>query len=81
MPNWTENEVRFISKNKSSLTKLKKKLEGREKLREFFEIDSNHIAYNALIACGLNKKAKDFKNRFKLKLNKESPFVRWEKLN
>ena len=34
MPNWTENEVRFISKNKSSLTKLKKKLEGKEKLRE-----------------------------------------------
>ena len=30
MPNWTENEVRFISKNKSSLTKLKKKLEGKE---------------------------------------------------
>ena len=34
MPNWTENEVRFISKNKSSLTKLKKKLERKEKLRE-----------------------------------------------
>ena len=34
MPNWTENEVRFISKNKSSLVKLKKVLEGKEKLRE-----------------------------------------------
>ena len=33
----------------------------REKLREFFEIDANHIAYNALIACGLKDQAKKFK--------------------
>ena len=48
----------------------------REKLREFFEIDSNHIAYNALKVCGLEKKAKEFKRKYKLKLNKENPFVR-----
>ncbi|MFL2487576.1 MAG: pyruvate dehydrogenase (acetyl-transferring), homodimeric type [Gammaproteobacteria bacterium] len=48
----------------------------REKLREFFEIDSNHIAYNALIACGLNKEAKKFMTKYKLKLNKKNPYIR-----
>ena len=48
----------------------------REKLREFFEIDSNHIAYNALLACGLNKEAKKFKTKYKVKLNKKSPYIR-----
>jgi len=48
----------------------------REKLREFFEIDSNHIAYNALLACGLNKEAKKFKTKYKLKLNKDNPYSR-----
>ena len=48
----------------------------REKLREFFEIDSNHIAYNALLACGLNKEAKKFKTKYKLKLNKKNPYIR-----
>jgi len=48
----------------------------REKLREFFEIDSNHIAYNALLVCGLPKEAKRFKNKFKVKLNKKPPFTR-----
>ena len=48
----------------------------REKLREFFEIDANHIAYNALITCGLKDEAKKFKNKYKLKLNKNNPFTR-----
>ena len=48
----------------------------REKLREFFEIDANHVAYNALIVCGLNDQAKKFKNRYKLKLNQNNPFTR-----
>ena len=48
----------------------------REKLREFFEIDANHIAYNALIASNLNKEAKKFKVKYKLKLNKENPYMR-----
>ena len=48
----------------------------REKLREFFEIDSNHIAYNALLACGLNKEAKKFKTKYNLKLNKKNPYIR-----
>ena len=48
----------------------------REKLREFFEIDSNHLAYNALLACGLNKEAKKFKTKYKLKLNKKNPYIR-----
>ena len=48
----------------------------REKLREFFEIDSNHIAYNALLVCGLNKEAKKFKTKYKLKLNKKNPYIR-----
>jgi len=48
----------------------------REKLREFFEIDSNHIAYNALLACGLNNEAKKFKTKYKLKLNKKNPYIR-----
>ena len=48
----------------------------REKLREFFEIDSNHIAYNALLACGLNKEAKKFMTKYKVKLNKQNPYIR-----
>ena len=48
----------------------------REKLREFFEIDANHIAFNALLACGLNKEAIRFKKKYKLKLNKENPYIR-----
>ena len=48
----------------------------RQKLREFFEIDANHIAYNALIACGLKDEAKKFKNKYKLKLNEKDPFTR-----
>ena len=48
----------------------------REKLREFFEIDSNHIAYNALLACGHLKEAEKFKNKYKVKLNKKNPYTR-----
>ena len=48
----------------------------REKLREFFEIDSNHIAYNALLASKLFKEAKNFKNKYKIKLNNVSPYKR-----
>ena len=48
----------------------------REKLREFFEIDSNHIAYNALLACGLNKEAKKLKTKYKVKLNTKNPYIR-----
>ena len=48
----------------------------REKLREFFEIDANHIAYNALIACGLKDEAKKYKSKYKLKLNEKNPFTR-----
>ena len=48
----------------------------REKLREFFEIDLNHIAYNALLACGLTKEAKSFKNKYKVKINNKNPYTR-----
>ena len=48
----------------------------REKLREFFEIDANHIAYNALIACGLKDEANKFKNKYKVKLNENNPYTR-----
>ena len=48
----------------------------REKLREFFEIDSNHIAYNALLASKLFTEAKNFKNKYKIKLNNVSPYKR-----
>ncbi len=48
----------------------------REKLREFFEIDSNHIAYNALLACDLYEEAKHFKNKHKIKLNSGNPYKR-----
>ena len=48
----------------------------REKLREFFEIDSNHIAYNALLVCDLKKEAKKFKTKYKVKLNKKNPYIR-----
>ena len=48
----------------------------REKLREFFEIDSNHIAYNALVACNLSLEAKKFKSKYKLKFNTRSPYKR-----
>ena len=48
----------------------------RKKLREFFEIDSNHIAYNALLASKLFTEAKKFKNKYKIKLNSISPYKR-----
>ena len=48
----------------------------RERLREFFEIDANHIAHSALIACGLYKEAKKFKDKYKVKFNSESPYKR-----
>ena len=48
----------------------------REKLREYFEIDANHIAYNALIACGLKNEANKFKLKYKLKLNEKTPYTR-----
>ena len=48
----------------------------REKLREFFEIDANHVAYNALLACELYEEAKKFKNKYKMKLNKKNPYIR-----
>jgi pyruvate dehydrogenase E1 component len=48
----------------------------REKLREFFEIDSNHIAYNALLASKLFKEAEKFKKKYKIKLNSVSPYKR-----
>ena len=48
----------------------------RQKLREFFEIDANHIAYNALIACDLIDEANKLKNKYKLKLNKNNPYTR-----
>ncbi len=48
----------------------------REKLREFFEIDANHISYNALLACGLLREAKKFKAKYKVKLNSENPYTR-----
>ena len=48
----------------------------RERLRAFFEIDSDHIAYNVLIACNLKKEAKEFKKENNLKLNKLNPYQR-----
>ena len=36
----------------------------REKLREYFQIDSNHIAYSALKTAGLHNEAKKFKTRY-----------------
>ena len=48
----------------------------REKLRDFFEIDSNHIAYNALVISGLSEKAKEYKKKYRLNFNKFSPFKR-----
>ncbi len=48
----------------------------REKLREFFEIDANHVAYNALLACELYEEAKKYKNKYKIKLNKKNPYIR-----
>ena len=48
----------------------------RQKLREFFEIDSNHIAYNALIVSGLTEEAKKFKKENKIKLNDKNPYIR-----
>ena len=35
MPNWTSNEVRFISENKSALKRLKLKLKGKEVIQTF----------------------------------------------
>ncbi len=48
----------------------------RKKLREFFEIDSNHIAYNALLASKLFIEARKFKNKYNIKLNSVSPYKR-----
>ncbi len=48
----------------------------REKLREFFEIDANHIAYHALLASGMHEEAKKFKNKYNVKINQKNPYVR-----
>ena len=48
----------------------------REKLREFFEIDSDHIAYNALLACNMNHEAKKYKIKHKVKINNKNPYTR-----
>jgi len=48
----------------------------REKLRDYFEIDSNHITYNALLACELYEEAKHFKNKHKIKQNNSNPYKR-----
>ena len=39
----------------------------REKLREFFEIDSNHIVFNALLAIGQKEAAKKYIQKNKIK--------------
>ena len=48
----------------------------REKLREFFEIDANHIAYNALLACNLLEDAQKFKAKYQVKINSSNPYMR-----
>jgi pyruvate dehydrogenase E1 component len=48
----------------------------REKLREFFEIDANHIAYNALLACNLLEDAQKFKAKYQVKINSSNPYTR-----
>tara|TARA_X000000950_G_scaffold242345_1_gene296649 strand:- start:3494 stop:6109 length:2616 start_codon:yes stop_codon:yes gene_type:complete len=48
----------------------------REKLREFFEIDTNHIVFNALKACDLDEEAEKFKKKYKVKFNQKNPFER-----
>ena len=48
----------------------------REKLREFFEIDANHIAYNALLACNLLEDAQNFKAKYQVKINGSNPYTR-----
>ena len=51
-------------------------LSTREKLREFFEIDANHIAYNALLACNLLEDAQKFKAKYQVKINSSNPYMR-----
>ena len=46
----------------------------REKLRSFFEIDTNHIVYASLIAANENEKANIFKKNRKLKFNSKNPW-------
>ena len=46
----------------------------REKLRDFFEIDHNHIVYYALIIANKNKEALQFAHENKLDLKRENPW-------
>ena len=46
----------------------------REKLRDFFEIDHNHIVYYALIIANKNKEAIQFADENKLDLKRENPW-------
>ena len=48
----------------------------REKLREFFEIDSNHIVFNALLAIGQKEAAKKYIQKNKINLNMKNPYTR-----
>ncbi len=48
----------------------------REKLREFFEIDSNHIVYNALLVIGQKEAAKKYIQKNKINLKMKNPYKR-----
>ena len=46
----------------------------RAKLRNFFEISSQHLVLNSLIMLGKKKEAKDYKIKSKIKISKEAPW-------
>jgi len=50
--------------------------DSRENLRDFFEINSEHIVFNALKMLGKNTEAKEFMKKAKIKSNLEAPWKR-----
>ena len=50
--------------------------DSRENLRDFFEINSEHIVFNALKMLGKNTEAKEFMKKANIKSNLEAPWKR-----
>ena len=48
----------------------------RDKLRDHFEINANHIALNALYALNMKKEAREFIKSNKIKLDEIAPWLK-----
>ena len=48
----------------------------RDKLRDHFEINANHIALNALYSLNMKKEAREFIKSNKIKLDEIAPWLK-----